>query len=129
VKVMSPFEPELHPGFLFASMQQEGDLDFKADNADAQLIDQLSAVVPVVVIVHMVRPAVLGRVADQSSTLIAEFGASDTAIVDVLTRRVASAGKLPFRLPTSMESVIAQPCDRPSDDIASLFPYGHSTPL
>lgn len=129
VKVMSPFEPDLHPGFMFASMQQEGDLDFKEGNADAELIDKVSAVVPTIVLVHMVRPAVLGRIANQASTLIAEFGASDSAIVDVLTGRVASVGKLPFRLPTSMDSVLSQPCDRPSDDIASLFPFGHSTPL
>jgi hypothetical protein len=28
-----------------------------------------------------------------------------------------------------MESVLAQPCDRPSGEIPSLFPFGHSTPL
>jgi beta-glucosidase len=129
VKIISPSETDLHPGFLFASMQHEGDLDFKAANADAKLIEEVSAVVPIIVIVHMVRPAVLGHIADQASTLIAEFGASDAAIVDVLTGRVTSAGKLPFRLPTSMESVLAQPCDRPSDGIPSLFPFGHGAPL
>jgi beta-glucosidase len=129
IKVLSPSETDLHPGFMFASMQQEGDLDFKADNADAKLIDEVSALVPTIVIVYMVRPSVLGKITDQASTLIAEFGASDAAIVDILTGRVAPVGKLPFRLPTSMESVLAQPCDRPSDEIPSLFPFGHSTPL
>jgi beta-glucosidase len=129
IKVISPSVPDLHPGFMFASMQQEGDLDFKGDNADAKLIAEVSALVPTIVIVHMVRPAVLGPIADQATTLIAEFGASDSAIVDVLTGRVTPVGKLPFRLPVSMESVLAQPCDRPSDDVLSLFPFGHSTLL
>jgi beta-glucosidase len=127
VKVVSPFEASLHPGFMFASMQHEGDLDFKEGSAEATLINELSSTLPTTVIVHMVRPAVLGRIADQASTLIAEFGASDSAIVDILTGRVTATGKLPFRLPTTMESVLAQPCDRPRDEIASLFPFGHST--
>jgi beta-glucosidase len=129
VKVASPFEPDLHPGFLFASMQQEGDLDFKDDHPSSKLIDEVSRLVPTIVVVHMVRPAVLGRIANQASMLIAEFGASDSAIVDALTGQVSPVGKLPFRLPTSMQSVLSQPCDRPSDDIAPLFPFGHSTPL
>ncbi len=129
VAVYSPSEVDLHPGFLFASMQHEGDLDFKSDHPDTKMLTAVTQLVPTIVIVHMVRPAVLGAIVEQASMVIAEFGASDAAIVDVLIGLVAPTGTLPFRLPLSMESVVAQPCDRPNNDIAPLFPFGHSAPF
>ncbi|MER6256771.1 glycoside hydrolase family 3 C-terminal domain-containing protein [Streptomyces sp. NPDC001584] len=61
----------------------------------------------------------------QIARLAADFGASDTALLDVLFGRVAAAGRLPFELPRSMASVAAGHEDVPDDSADPLFPYGH----
>ena len=57
--------------------------------------------------------------------MVADFGASDAALLDVLFGRFKPAGKLPFELPLSMEAVLRQLPDLPYDSQAPLFPFGH----
>jgi len=52
----------------------------------------------------------------------ATFGASDAAVLDVVTGRVAARGTLPFELPATMEAVDGQDPARPDDSVAPLFP-------
>jgi beta-glucosidase len=124
IRVDAPHQV-LHPEFFFGRMQHEGDLDFKADDPVTQRLQALCAAVPTVVIAHLDRPAVLTDVVERAAAVIGEFGASDDAIADVLTGAATATGRLPFRLPTSMDSALAQPCDRPDPSIASLFDVFH----
>jgi beta-glucosidase len=57
--------------------------------------------------------------------LLADFGASDAALLDVLFGQVAPQGHLPFELPRSMDAVRAQKEDLPYDSVDPLFPYGY----
>jgi beta-glucosidase len=79
---------------------------------------------PTVVSVHFDRPYVIPEIARESAALVATFGASDAALLDVLTGRFAPTGKLPFELPSSMEAVRAQKEDVPYDSKDPLFPFG-----
>lgn len=61
----------------------------------------------------------------QPAALVAHFGASDGALLDVLSGAFAPAGKLPFELPSSMDAVRAQKEDVPYDSKDPLFRFGH----
>ncbi len=121
LRVQSPHE-NLHPGFFFGSRQQEGALDFKADSPDLELITNTGRVTPTVVIITLDRPAILTQLKGKVRALVAEFGASDGAVLDVLTGRSPPRGHLPFELPSSMEAVEAQQPDTPHDSPQPLYP-------
>jgi beta-glucosidase len=63
---------------------------------------------PTIVAVHFDRPYVVPEIAQESAALLATFGVSDAALLDVVTGKLAPTGRLPFELPSSMEAVRAQ---------------------
>jgi beta-glucosidase len=122
VRVGTPHET-LHPGFFFGSRQQEGTLDFKADSPQLTLVAEASrAAVPTVVVVTLDRPAILTQLKDKVTALVGEFGASDNAVLDVLTGKARPEGRLPFELPSSMAAVEGQQPDSPHDSEKPLYP-------
>jgi len=80
---------------------------------------------PTVVDIYLDRPAVIPEIARASAALLANFGASDAALLDVVFGRFAPSGKLPFELPSSMDAVRRQKEDVPYDSENPLFPFGH----
>ncbi len=124
VKLGSPSQL-LHPGFFFGALMKEGDLDFKEGDEAYRELERISARVPTFVVVAMDRPPILTNVRDKSQMLVAAFGASDEAIVAVLRDPREARGCMPYTLPSSMEGVLAQTPDRPSDDPSPLYRIGH----
>ncbi len=124
VRMTAPWQT-LHPTYFFGRMQHEGDLDFKPGHPDFEALKTIAASVPVVVSVHLDRPAILTPLRDIARLLVAEFGASEAAVLDVVTGQARPEGRLPFSLPGSMEAVLAQSPDVPMDDPAPLFPIRH----
>jgi beta-glucosidase len=55
---------------------------------------------------------------------LATFGATDSALLDVISGRFNPGGKLPFELPSSMAAVERQAEDVPFDSSSPLFRYG-----
>jgi beta-glucosidase len=100
-----------------------GELDFK-EPEKARILNILHQV-PTVVDIYLERPAVIPEIAERSAALLANFGASDEALLDVLFGKFAPQGKLPFELPSSMEAVREQKEDLPYDSESPLFPFGH----
>jgi beta-glucosidase len=125
VRADAPFET-LHSGFVFGAMQHEGDLGFHDGNADYEAIKRASAVVPTIVTVYLDRPAILTAVRDRAGALVANFGVSDAALLDVVTGRARAEGRLPFELPSSMAEVEAQRPDRAHDTAHPLYPFGYA---
>lgn len=123
IRAETPFEI-LHPNYVFGAMQHEGNLAFEDGNEDYQAIRQAAAVVPTIVTVYMDRPAVLTNIRDKAQGLIANFGISDQALLEVLTGKDAPLGRLPFQLPANMASVEAQFSDVPFD-ANELYPFGY----
>jgi beta-glucosidase len=100
-----------------------GDLDFKQPELDALL--ELARRVPTVLVLHLERPAVIPELADACAAVVAVFGASDAAVLDVLFGRVRAEGRLPFEPPSSMAAVREQLPDVPGDSRDPLFRFGH----
>src|SRR6185503_4408270 len=123
VRTDAPFET-LHPQYIFGSMQHEGKLGFKDDNKEFEEIKRITDAVPTIATVYLDRPAILGSIKDRASALIANFGVSDAALLDVVTGKAKAEGRLPFELPSSMEEVEAQRSDLPHDTRHPLYPIG-----
>jgi beta-glucosidase len=123
MRLTAPFE-RLHPQYIFATFMHEGSLAFKDGDPEYESFKRVSAVVPTIVTVYLDRPAILTPLKDRARALIANFGVSDAALLDVLTGRARPEGKLPFELPSSMEAVQAQRSDVPHDSARPLYPLG-----
>jgi len=120
LRLGAPFEPR--DGFL-KSMFHQGDLDFKG--AEKSRILGILERIPTIVVIYLDRPAVIPEIAEKSAALLADFGASDDAVLDVIFGRFAPTGKLPFELPSSMGAARKQKPDVPCDSDNPLYPLGH----
>jgi beta-glucosidase len=106
----------------FARGFHHGDLDFKGE-AKAEILALLEAV-PTVVVLYLDRPAVIPEIDAAAKALLADYGASDTAVLDVIFGKASPEGKLPFELPSSMEAVRNQKADVPYDSDNPLYRFG-----
>jgi beta-glucosidase len=123
VRTNAPFQT-LHPNYSFGALWHEGDLGFRAGNAEFEEIKRITAAVPTIVTVYLDRPAILTELKDRASALVGNFGVSDAALLDVLTGVAQPEGKLPFELPSSMQEVEAQSSSLPHDTAHPLYPIG-----
>lgn len=106
----------------FARGFHHGDLDFKGE-AKADIL-ALCQAVPTIVVLYLDRPAVIPEISAAAKALLADFGASDEAVLDVVFGRARPEGRLPFELPSSMEAVRKQKADVPYDSENPLYPFG-----
>jgi beta-glucosidase len=120
VRLNAPFET--HERYAFGSGLHEGRLDFKKGDAEYDNLVKLSAKLPVITTVYLDRPAILGNIAARSQALVANFGVSDQALLDVLMGKHRPEGRLPFELPSSMAAVQMQQSGKPADSVAPLYP-------
>jgi len=123
VRVGTPFET-LHPNHFFGAFQHEGRLDFRDGDPAYETIKRASAAVPTIVAIDFDRPAILTNVRDKAKAVIALFGASDGALLDVIAGKARAEGRLPFELPSSMKEVEAQNPALPDDTARPLYPAG-----
>lgn len=80
---------------------------------------------PTVITTYLSRPAVIPELAESASAILANFGASDEAIFDLLFGEFSPTGTLPFEMPSSWEAVLNQQEDVPLDSEDPLFPFGY----
>jgi beta-glucosidase len=121
VRLRAPYEPR--DGNFVEALFHAGDLTFGADEL-ARLI-HLMRRLPTVVDIYLDRPAVIPELAEAAAALLADFGATDGALLDVVYGRAKPTGALPFELPSSMDAVRRQLPDVPHDSDDPLFPFGH----
>lgn len=120
LRLGTPFTPR--EGFL-ERIFHAGTLEFEGAEK-AHLLDVMQQK-PTIVAITLDRPAVLPEIAAHSAALLADFGASDAAVLDVIFGRFNPTGKLPFEMPSSSEAVKRQKSDLPYDSEDPLFPFGH----
>jgi beta-glucosidase len=61
-----------------------------------------------------------------AGAILATFGVSDAAIMDIVTGKFKPSGKLPFALAGNAEAIIKQDPDAPGyPDEDTLYPFGH----
>jgi len=120
LRLGTPYEPR--EGIL-ESIFPAGHLDFRGDERERILA--ILARVPTIVAITLDRPAVIPEIAQRCAGLLADFGAEDAAVLDVIFGRFNPSGKLPFELPSSMEAVVRQKPDVPHDSENPLYRFGH----
>ncbi|GLY39974.1 beta-glucosidase [Amycolatopsis sp. NBRC 101858] len=121
VRIGTPYEPRAR---LPEAFFHQGRLDLPADDLDH--LRTLMATVPTVVDVFLDRAAVIPELAEHAAALLADFGAADDAVLDVVFGHATAEGRLPIELPSSMAAVEAHPEDRPGGTANPLFPLGHT---
>ncbi len=120
LRLSSPFEKRKG---MMESYFHAGDLDFK-DPEKSRILNILNRV-PTIVDIYLERPAVIPEIAEKSAALLGNFGANDGAVLDIIFGKFEPQGKLPFELPSSMDTVRKQKEDLPHDSENPLFPFGH----
>lgn len=121
LRLNTPWVPVETPNFM-ARMFHHGDLDFKQKERDSIL--QIMNTVPTIVDIYLDRPAVFPEINAKAKAVLANFGASDAALMDVIFGKAKPGGKLPFELPSSMEAVRNQKEDLPYDSKNPLYKFG-----
>ncbi len=121
LRLNTPFYPVETP-IMMARMFHHGDLDFKGTEKDSIL--QLLNTVPTIVDIYLDRPAVIPEINAKAKGLLADFGASDAAVLDVIFGKYKPGGHLPIELPSSMEAVRNQKEDVPYDSKDPLYKFG-----
>ncbi|MEK7256223.1 MAG: glycoside hydrolase family 3 N-terminal domain-containing protein [Bacteroidota bacterium] len=121
VRLNTPWTP-VESQNMFARMFHHGDLDFKGSQLDSLV--QLMKTLPTIVDIYLDRPAVIPEISQHAAGLLADFGASDLAVLDVVFGRHKPGGKLPFELPSSMVAVKNQKEDLPHDSEKPLYKFG-----
>lgn len=123
IRSAAPHE-ELHPYHFFGSRQNEGRLDYRDGDPAYEELKKVSTQLPTVFAVFLNRPAILTNIRDKADVILANFGASDAAILDVVLGRAIARGRLPFELPSSMTAVEAQHPAVGDDSKEPLYPFG-----
>lgn len=121
LRLKAPFEKR--PG-AFESMFHAGSLAYAQPERE-RIETVLKASKLAIVDLYLDRPAVVPELKEAASALLVNYGASDAALLDVITGNVAPEGKLPFDLPSSMKAVLDSRCDCPFDTADPLFKFGH----
>lgn len=119
LRIGTPFEKRRG---LFERFLHAGDLDFKGKEKERLL--KIINTTPTIVDIYLERPAVIPEIAEQSTALLANFGAEDDAALDVIFGKHVPNGRLPFELPSSMEEVRKQREDMPYDTENPLYQFG-----
>jgi beta-glucosidase len=121
IRISSPSQ-YLEGGGALSRLFSSGDLDFK-DEEKTEILDLLKKV-PTIVDIYLDRPAVIPEIAEASKALLANFGANDDALLDVIFGKINPHAKLPFEMASSMDAVRKQKEDLPYDSENPLFKYG-----
>jgi len=123
VRAEAPSEV-LHPNYFFGSRQKEGRLDFRDGDPAYEALKRASAKVPTVLAIFLDRPAIITNIQSRAAAILANYGATDAAVLDVVMGKATAKGRLPVELPRSMAAVEAQNPAVPDDSFNPLYPRG-----
>ncbi len=121
IRLRAPSQPLRGAGPL-GRIFSSGDLDYK--DKELKKILGIMARVPTVVDIYLDRPAVIPEISERAAGLMADFGAADDAVLDIVFGRFSPTGTLPFEMPSSMKAVRDQKEDLPYDLGDPLFRFG-----
>ncbi|MEK3720319.1 glycoside hydrolase family 3 protein [Paenibacillus sp. FSL H8-0034] len=102
------------------TVSNAGDLDMVIQTK------QLMKGKPVIVSLLLSNPAVVGEFEGNADAILANFGAQEQAIMDILTGAAEPGGLLPFQMPAHMKTVEEQLEDVPHDMEVYIDSAGHA---
>ncbi|GAA2872578.1 glycoside hydrolase family 3 protein [Microbacterium arabinogalactanolyticum] len=121
LRIKAPFEDRDRGGF--SAMFHSGSLEFPAE--EHARLTAIAEAVPTVIDIYLDRPAVLGGLEESARAVLADYGASDEAVLRVLFGERGPQGSLPFDLPRSDAAVVASRSDVAFDTEDPTFRFGH----
>lgn len=121
VRTSAPWE-QRGEDMSLESFFHAGSLDFPHDQLEH--LANIANAAPLIVDVYLDRPAILAPVAEVATSLIANFGSSDTVLLQTLFGELEPQGKLPFDVPSSMQAVKDSRPDTPFDTTNPTFRFG-----
>lgn len=121
LRLQTPWDPR--DGSIIESFFHQGRLNFSEEELTRIL--SITSQKPTIICMYMDRPAVAPEVINSSVGFLADFGAHDDAVLDIVFGKFNPTGILPFELPVSMEAVEKQFEDVPYDSENPVFPFGH----
>ena len=108
---------------FLSTLFPNGDLNFNSEIHTR--IENYSKDKELIVVVDLNRPAILEDIKKLSSSLIGTFGVSDQIMFEGIFGEFSPTGKLPFEIPSSMESVLNQKEDMPDDSLNPTYEMGY----
>jgi beta-glucosidase len=109
-------------GGLFASADKPIDLTLSKNKIDLSHIRALMSNKPTVLAINFSSPWVLNEIEGEAKTMLATFGTTPDALLDIISGTYKPTGKLPFTIPASQQAVI----DNKSDVPGRLEPQGYA---
>ncbi|ALV41464.1 beta-glucosidase [Pseudarthrobacter sulfonivorans] len=125
VRLNAPFE--YRDRYMLEASFHAGNLEFGDETVIS--VKRLADKVPVVLVPHLDRPAILTPLEPNCTAVAAVYGACDEAVLQALTGDVDPVGRLPFQLPRSNASVASSRPDVPGDTDDPLYEYGFGLEL
>ena len=108
---------------FLSTLFPNGDLNF--NDGIKTKIKNYSKNKKLIIVVDFNRPAILEDIKNSSAALIGTFGVLDEIIFEGIFGEFNPSGKLPFEIPSSMESVENQKEDLPDDTLDPTYEYGY----
>lgn len=120
-KLQTPFD--VRSEYFLESFFHQGRLYFTVEeqNAIIALMEQK----PTIISINLERPAIFTEIDAIARASIADFGADDEVMAELIFGKFNPTGKLPFELPSSQKAVEQQLTDVPYDSENPLYPFGH----
>lgn len=101
-------------GSLFSSTGSEIKLQLSENKIDVAYINEVTSSKPTVVVINYSNPWVIDEIDTKNlRTVLATFGTTSEALLDVLTGRYNPTGKMPVTTPKSRQAVLENQSDVP----------------
>jgi beta-glucosidase len=101
-------------GGLFSSQGAKIDLNLSANRIDVNHVNEILNAKPTIVAINYTNPWVISEIdKGKASSIIATFGTTQDALLDIVTGAYNPTGKMPFTTPISQEAVDGNKSDVP----------------
>jgi beta-glucosidase len=101
-------------GGLFGSRGAEIHNELSKNNIDVAYVNNLKAQLPTAIAINFSNPWVISEIDNgDMTTVLATFGTTTDALLDVLSGKFNPSGKMPFSIPASTEAVLKNKADVP----------------
>ena len=114
-------------GGLFSSTGAPIDIRLSLYKIDTEYVNQIKTKKPTVVAINFNSPWVIEEIEEGSQTVLATFGTSLEALLDVVTGKFNPTGKMPITIPVSKAAVENNQSDVPGylePEGYALFKFG-----
>ena len=101
-------------GGLFGSSGAEIKNELSENNIDMGHVNKIKSEKPTIIAINFSNPWVISEIDDNNTnTVLATFGTTTDAVLDVVSGKFNPTGKMPFSIPASREAILSNKADVP----------------